>query len=136
MMPEKSLLEENAVLRKQLGVRVDLGGNGEVTLATPYKDLSEKDVADIQVLTKSSEWVAFRRWYLMNAKMLYEQAAIVGKDEAYLMARLAKCLMDMIESAERISPDKHQPFNKDPYDLQQERPIAPGDVLPLGETLD
>ena len=134
MTHDHSITKENEILRKQLRLHIDLGGNGEVTLATPYHDLPEADTADIQVLTQYPQWIAFRRWYLMNAKSLYEQSASSGKEEAYIMSRMAKCLIDMIESAERIEPDKSQPIRPDPYDLaESQRNASPGGSLPLAE---
>lgn len=135
MNQPRTAAEENTFLKKQLRLRVDLGGNGEVTLISPYKDIPEQDTADIQMLTKQPQWVAFRKWYLLNAKMLYEQSALYGKDEAYILSRLAKCLIDMFEAAERIEPEKPQKSQGDAYDLGQNinLPDTPGDSLPLGD---
>ena len=133
------LKKENIFLKKQLRMKLNLGGDADIDLLTIDDQVKQEQAADIQMLTQQKQWKAFRRWYMLNAKMLYEQSASAGKDEAYIMVRLAKCLIDMLQTVERINPEMSQPFEKDAFDMDSDEvrlPDTPGGGLPMGQNLD
>ena len=125
-------------LKKRLRVRVDMV-DGDIHLLSPTDALPMRDAQDIDVLTKFDQWRAFRRWYLMNVKMLYESSAGAGREEAYIMCRLAKCLVDMLQDAERIKPEVEREERSDVFDETFPNPALPpisGGSLPLPEPDD
>src|SRR3990167_1764126 len=131
---QEALREEVKFLKKKLRLRVDLV-SGEINLAMIEDKMPKQDLADIQFLTKMQQWPAFRRWIVLNAKLLYEQAAGSGPSEGYIMCRLAKCIIDMLQEAERLQPEESQAMRDDGYDETHPmaQPTLPADNLPLGE---
>lgn len=137
MAEKRTPEEEIKYLRKLLKVRVDLANGKVVNLLSADDSITLQDAADIKVLTSFPEWQSFERWYLLNAKMLYEQAASAGRDEAYVMVRLAKCLVDMLDSARRLTGQEEKKEKGDAFD-QDEQPArhlpgTPGNDLPMGD---
>lgn len=130
----KGHYEEVRFLKNKLRIRINLV-DGEINLGSIEERIPKQDLADIQFLTKMQQWPAFRRWLVLNAKLLYEQAAGSGKDEAYIMARMAKCLIDMLQEAERIQPEEQAASRDDAFDETHPMasPALPADNLPLGE---
>lgn len=134
--PEIELLrDEVRFLKKKLRLRVDLV-SGEINLCSIEDKVPKQDLADIQALTKMQQWLAFRRWIVMNAKLLYEQAAGSGPSEGYIMCRLAKCMIDMLQEAERLMPEEQEQSRDDSFDeMHPSRPPSlPADTLPLAES--
>lgn len=106
--------------------------SGTVNLVDPGSD-SDSDRADMIHLTGLPQWASYRSWMLRQAVDLYRGAGNAGKEEAYLLARLATFIVDTIHTMDTFSPVMEEKKEDDPYgDGELRTVLTPGvQDLPL-----
>lgn len=136
--PKRTPEEEIKFLRGQLRISVNLAnGKDGVTLITATENLPTRHALNIERLVAMPEWKSFEFWFLTNVAMLYEQSAGAGRDEAYIMTRIAHAFQDMLVDARRVRGTEEQKEKHDAYDQEQNEPgiegSGTGANLPMGD---
>lgn len=133
----EKLRKENAFLKQKLRVRIDLI-DGDVPLGYLPEKMPQKDIADIASLTKYPQWKAFRRWMLINANLFFQMCDGASDRDCFVLTRLMRMSINIVQDAERITPEDDKQSPQDTYDETSmgqilNEPGNQGKELPLPE---
>lgn len=107
---------------------------GKINLIEPGFD-SDSERADMIYLTSLPQWVSLRNWLVRQSVDFFGAAGSAGKDEAYILARLGKYIVDTVNALEHFAPVVEEKVSTDVYaDGEVEASsITPGNLpgLPL-----
>lgn len=108
----------------------------KVNVTNPGTD-SNEEKADITYLVSLPQWRSMRNWFVRQACDFYNASGTAAKDEAYILSRLGKFIVDTVNEMETMSTLKEQGIDQhDAYEDEKiEQSVIPGanNHLPLGE---
>lgn len=90
--------------REPREIMIDLV-EGEFSFGNVNETLSKDDLANIVRLMATPEMASMKKWVVSSVRDLYRNAGPAGKDDAYIMCRVAKFLEDWWMAAESVMPE-------------------------------
>lgn len=112
---------------------IDLVTN-KINITDPGAD-SEQERADIAYLAAQPQWASLRNWLARQSVDFFGAAGVATKDEAYILVRLGKYIVDTLNEIEKFAPTVEEKAKTDSFDDQDIAssvlPGHPTDGLPL-----